>query len=71
MSIKIHFLSSHLYYFSNNFVDYCEEQGGCFNQDILTIEDRYQENVTINILDDDCWSQKGILKTSNRTKSLQ
>ena len=53
MSINIH---AHLDYFSDNFVDYSEEQGGCFNRDILTIEDRYQENVTINILDDYCWS---------------
>ena len=60
MSINIHFLSAHLDYFSDDFVDYSEEQGGCFNQDILTIEDRYQENVNINILDDYCWSQKEI-----------
>ena len=45
---------------ADNFVDYSEEQGGCFNQDILIIEYRYQENVTINILDDYCWSQKEI-----------
>ena len=60
MSINIHFLGAYLDYFSDNFVDYSEEQGGCFNQDIFTIEDRYQENVTINILDDYCWSQKEI-----------
>ena len=60
MSININFLSAHLDYFSDNFVDYREEQGGCFNQDILTIEDRYQEIVTINFLDYYCWSQKEI-----------
>ena len=48
MSIKIYFITAHL--------DYSEELGKCFNQDILTIEDRYQGNVTINILDDYCWS---------------
>ena len=40
MSINIHFLSAYLDSFSDNFVDYNEEQGNCFNQGILTIEDR-------------------------------
>ena len=44
--------------FHNNCVEYSEEQGECFNQDILTMEDSYQANVTINILDDYCWSLK-------------
>ena len=60
MSININFLSAHLDYFYDNFVDNNEENGECFNQDILTIEDRYQGKVIINILDDYCWSQKGI-----------
>ena len=60
MSININFLSTHLDYFSDNFVDYSEEQVGCFNQDIFTIEDIYEGNVTINILDNYCWSQKGL-----------
>ena len=59
-SYDIHFLGEHLDYFSDNFVDYSEENGECFNQDILTMEDRYQGKVTINILDDYCCSQKGI-----------
>ena len=58
--MHICFLSTHLDYFADNFVDYSEEQGGSFNQDMLTIDDIYQENVTINILDDNCWSQKDI-----------
>ena len=58
MSIKIHFLSVYLDYFPDNCVDYSEERGYCFNQDILTMEDRYQGNVTIKILDDYCWSLK-------------
>ena len=59
MSINIHFLSAHLDYLSDNFVDYSEEQGKWFIH-ILIIEDRYQGNVTIDILYDYCWSQKGI-----------
>ena len=52
MSIKIHFVSAHLDYFPYNCIDYSEEQGECFNQDIMTMEDRYQGNVTSNILYD-------------------
>ena len=52
MSININFVSAHLYYFPWNCIDYSEEQWEYFNQDILTMENRYQGNVTINILDD-------------------
>ena len=54
MSIKISFLSIHLDYFPDNFVDYSVEQRGYFPQDIATIEDRYQGNVTVNIIDGHC-----------------
>ena len=50
ISIKIYFIIVHLDYFSDNYVDYSEEQGECFNQDILTIEDKYQGNVTIETI---------------------
>ena len=42
MSIKIHFLHSHLVYFPENCVDYSEEQGERFHQDISCMEERYQ-----------------------------
>ena len=40
MSIKIHCISSYQDYFPDNCVDYSKEQGDCFNQDMLTMEDR-------------------------------
>ena len=61
MSIKIYFVIAHLNYFPDNRVDYSEELGEFFNQDISTvhcIEDRYNGNVIINIIDDYCWSLK-------------
>ena len=54
MSIKIHFLQSHLEYFSENCGDYSEEQGERFHQDIKTKETRYQERWDINMLADYC-----------------
>ena len=58
MSIKIHFLNSHLNYFPDNCGDYSEDQGERFHQGVATMEARYQGHVTINILADYCWSLK-------------
>ena len=41
MSVKMHFLQSHLDYFLENCGDLKEEQGECFHQDISDIEKRY------------------------------
>ena len=62
MSIHIYFISAHLEYFPYNRVDYSEKQKEFFNQDILTMEDIYQGNVLINILDNYCWSLKNYIK---------
>ena len=42
MSIKVHFLFSHLERFPDNLGDYSEEQGERFHQDIKTMEKIYQ-----------------------------
>lgn len=42
MSIKIHYLQSHLDRFPENLVDFSKEHGERFHQDIKTIEERYQ-----------------------------
>jgi len=42
MSIKVHFLHSHLERFPENLGTYGEEQGERFHQDVKTMEDRYQ-----------------------------
>ena len=41
MSIKVHFLHSHLDRFPDNLGDLSEEQGERFHQDIKTMEERY------------------------------
>lgn len=58
MSIKMHFLSSHLDYFPDNCGELSEEQGERFHQDIRTMEDRYQGKWDVNMLADYCWSLK-------------
>ena len=58
MSIKMHFLQSHLDYFPENCGDYSEKQGDRFYQDIKTMETRYQGRWDINMLSDYCWCLK-------------
>ena len=42
MSIKVHFLDSHLDKFPDNYGDFSDEQGERFHQDLKIMEDRYQ-----------------------------
>ena len=46
MSIKVHFLHSHLDRFPENLSDFSKEQGERFYQDIKVMEERYQEDGT-------------------------
>ena len=42
MSLKLHFLHSHLDFFRENLVDLSDEHGEIFHQDIFSMEQRYQ-----------------------------
>ena len=42
MSIKLHYINSHLDQFPENLGDVSEEQGERFHQDLKTIDDCYQ-----------------------------
>ena len=56
MSIKVHFLHSHLDRFPENCSDVCDEQGERFHQDIKVMEERYQRRWDIRMMTD--WSIK-------------
>lgn len=58
MSIKVHFLHSHLDYFPANLGDVSEEQGERFHQDIKEMERRYQGRWNVNMIADYCWMMK-------------
>ncbi|KAJ8957397.1 hypothetical protein NQ318_004877 [Aromia moschata] len=58
MSIKVHYLDSHLDRFPENLGDMSEEQGERFHQDIKIMEDRYQGRWDIHMMADYCWSLK-------------
>jgi len=72
MSIKMHFLSSHLDYFPENCGDVSEEQGERFHQDIRVMEERYQGRWDVNMLADYCWCLKrDVTDAKHRRKSLR
>ena len=58
MSIKLHFLYSHLDRFPESLVKLNDEQGKRFYQDISEMEVRYQGRWDAAMLADYCWSIK-------------
>ena len=56
MSLKVHFLHSHLDFFPENLGDVSDEHGERFHQDIVTMEKRYQGKFKPSMLADYCWT---------------
>ena len=52
LTIKVHYLPSYLDHFPENLGDTSEEQGDRFNQDIKTIEDRFQGMWDMRLMSD-------------------
>ena len=72
MSLKIHFLRSHLDYFPDNCGDYSKQQGERLHQDIRIMEERYQGRWEIKTLVDYCWCLKRDLPgEKHKGKSLK
>ncbi|GBO22813.1 hypothetical protein AVEN_229987-1 [Araneus ventricosus] len=55
MSLKVHFLHSHIGCFPDHLRAYSEEQGERFHQDVRDIKRRYQGRWDFNMLADYCW----------------
>ncbi|UYV60112.1 hypothetical protein LAZ67_1000025 [Cordylochernes scorpioides] len=58
MSLKIHFLHSHLDFFPDNLGAVSDEHGERFHQAISSMEKRYQGKWSPAMLADDCWALK-------------
>ena len=56
MSIKLHFLRSHLYEFSENLRAVSDEQEERFYQDLKTMKHRYQGRWDKMMMANYCWS---------------
>ena len=55
MSLKMHFLHSHLDVFPPNLGEVSDEHGERFHQDILVMETKYQGRFNPNMMGDYCW----------------
>jgi hypothetical protein len=55
MSVKIHFLSSHLDFFPENYGSVSDKHGERFHQDIVAMEGRYKGKWRSSMLADYCW----------------
>jgi hypothetical protein len=70
MSLKIHFLNSHLEFFPGYLGAVSEEQGERFHQDIKEMERRYQGRWSVNMMGDYCWTlHREIPETSRKRNS--
>ena len=71
LSIKVHFLHSHLHRFPENLGALSDEQGERFHQDVKEMEERYQGRWDAVMLADYCWSIKRDSVATHSRKSLK
>jgi len=69
MSLKMHFLHSHVDFFPPNLSDVSDEQGERFHQDISVIEERYKGKYSANMMGDFCWFLQRESNDSYKRKS--
>ena len=69
VSLKIHFLHSHLDFFPLNMGDISDEHGERFHQEIKEMENRYQGKVTKHMMADYCWFLQNESDTERKRKS--
>ena len=65
MSLKIHFLESHLDFFPENLGKVSDKHGERFHQDILAMEKQYQGKWTSSMLAEYCWKLKRDVPEAN------
>lgn len=71
MSIKVHYLHSHLNCFPENLGDVSDEQGERFHQDMKIMEERYQGRWDVHMMADYCWSLQRECNEPHSRKSLK
>ena len=58
MSLKIHFLDSHVKFFPSDLGKFSDQHGERFHQTIKNVEDRYRGRCDERMLADFCWLMK-------------
>ena len=69
MSVKLHFLCSHLNFFQENLADFSEEHGERFHQDIEPMEKRYKGRRDSGMMEDYIWSLVKEDKSGHKRKA--
>ena len=69
MSLKLHFLHSHLEFFRSNLGNVSEERGGTFHQDIQVMEKRYQGRWNEATMGDYVWNLMRKCNTTYKQKN--
>ena len=69
MSLKMHFLHSHLDFFLDNLGDVSDEHGEKLYLDVSDIETRYQEKPNDRMMGDYCWYLQRETDASYRRKA--
>jgi len=68
MSVKLHFLDSHIDYFPDKLGDFSEEHGERCHQDMKDMEKRYQGIWGVNMMADYCWNLKRDKEIDSRSR---
>ena len=69
MSIKMHYLFSHMDRFPENLGSMSDEQGERFHQDMKEMETRYQGRWDAVMMADYCWTLKRDIPTAEHSRS--
>ena len=69
MSLKMHFLHSHLDFFPPNLGEVSDEHGETFHQDISVMETRYQGRFNPNMMGNYCWFPQRETNSTHKRKS--
>ncbi|CAH2083922.1 unnamed protein product [Euphydryas editha] len=70
MSVKLHYLNSHLDHFPENLGHFSDEQGERFHQEIRTMDERYKGRWNVHMMSDYCWSLKLDLPRVSHAKKI-
>ena len=70
MSVKVHYLHSHLDVFPENLRAKSDEQGERFHQDLKVMEERYQGRWDPAMLADFCWGIKRDIPNLHHKKTV-
>lgn len=69
LSLKMHFLKSHLDFFPDNLGDFSDEHGERFHQDLSDMEDRFNGQYMPNMLGEYCWTLLRDTKAIHKRRS--